>query len=76
MGRSGSKPRKPEHSRHLPKVGTPAENEFAQHEEREAVLDQMGMRNAWPLAKVVVATLAVVLMIGAILGFTLLVVFR
>jgi hypothetical protein len=46
MGRKGNKQRKPEHSRHLPKVGTATENEWALHEEREAVLDQMGVGNA------------------------------
>ena len=42
MGSSGSKPRKPDHSQHLPKVGTATENERLLHEEREAVFGSDG----------------------------------
>jgi hypothetical protein len=76
MGRKGNKPRKPEHSRHLPKVGTATENEWALHEEREAVLDQMGVGNASSVTKIVVTAVVVVFMVGAILGLLVLVVFR
>ncbi len=76
MGRKGNKPRKPEHSRHLPKVGTPAENEWALHEEREAVLDQMGVGNASSVTKIAVTAVVVVFVVGAILGLLVLVVFR
>lgn len=76
MGRKGSKPRKPEHSRHLPKVGTATENEWSLHEEREAVLDQMGVGDASSVTKIVVTAVVVVFMVGAILGLLVLVVFR
>ena len=75
MGRKGSKPRKPEHSQHLPKVGSGTENERLLHEEREAVLDQMGLRNSWLGAKIGVTALIVVFVVGAILAL-LLIVFR
>ena len=76
MGRKGTKPRKPEHSRHLPKVGGATESEWSLHEEREAVLDQMGARNASSVTKIVVTAVVVVFMVGAILGLLVLVVFR
>jgi hypothetical protein len=75
MGSRGSKPRKPEHSQHLPKVGTPTENERLLHEERDAVLGQMGVRNSWFGARVAVTAIIVVAVVAAILGL-LLIVFR
>jgi hypothetical protein len=76
MGRRGSKARKPDHSQHLPKVGSTTENERLLYEEREAVLGQMGMRNAPPVVKIVVTAIAVVLVVGAIVGLGLFIVFR
>lgn len=76
VGSKGSEPRKPEHSRHLPKVGTSTENEWALHEERQAVLGQMGVRDASSATKIAVTAVVVVLMVGAILGLLLLIVFR
>jgi hypothetical protein len=73
MGSKGSKPRKPKHSQHLPKVGTSTENERLLHEEREAVLGQMGVRDSGPGVKVAVTAIIVVLIVGAILGLTLIV---
>ncbi len=35
VGSSGQKPRKPEHSRHLPKVGTKANREYELREKRK-----------------------------------------
>jgi len=75
MGRKGSKPRKSEHSQHLPKVGSATENERLLHEEREAVLGQMGMRDSWFGAKIAVTAVIVVLVVAAILAL-LLIVFR
>jgi hypothetical protein len=69
MGSKGSKPRKPKHSQHLPKVGSATENQRLQHEERQAVLGQMGMRNASSATKVVVAVVVVALVVAALLGF-------
>jgi hypothetical protein len=73
MGSKGSKPRKPKHSQHLPKVGTATENERLLHEEREAVLGQMGMRDAWSGVKIGVTAVVVVLVVAAILGLLLIV---
>jgi hypothetical protein len=75
MGSRGSKARKPEQSQHLPKVGTPSENERLLHEERQAVLGQMGVRNSWLGAKIAVTAVVVVFIVAAILGL-LLIVFR
>jgi len=75
MGSKGSKPRNPKHSQHLPKVGTATENERLLHEEREAVLGQMGMRDAWSGVKIAVTAVVVVLVVAAILAL-LLIVFR
>ena len=68
MGNKGSKPRKLRHSQHLAKVGTATENERLLHEEREAVLDQMGVGNAPAGVRIAVVAVAVVLFIGAICG--------
>ena len=76
MGSKGSKPRKPKHSQHLPKVGTSTENERLLHEERQAVLGQMGVGNASSGVKAGVTAIVVILIVGAILGLTLLLVFR
>jgi len=76
MGSKGSKPRKPKHSQHLPKVGTSTENDRLLHEEQQAVLGQMGVRNASSGVKAGVTAVVVVLIVAAILGLTLLIVFR
>ena len=73
MGSKGSKPRKPKHSQHLPKVGTSTENQRLLHEEQEAVLGQMGVRDSGSAVKVAVTAVIVLLVVGAILGFTLIV---
>jgi len=75
MGRKGRKPRKPEHSQHLPKVGSATENERLLHEEREAVLGQMGVRDSWLGAKMAFTSVVVVVIVAAILGL-LLIAFR
>jgi len=75
MGSKGSKARKPAHSQHLPKVGTATENDRLLHEERQAVLDQMGMRNASSGVKVAVTAVIVILVVAALLAF-MLIVFR
>ena len=54
MGSSGSKPRKPQH--HLPKVGTPANEEYERNKRREETFGKL------PL--VVVAALIVVVVAG------------
>ena len=59
MGSSGSKPRKPSHSQHLPKVGSAeAEARREQAEERAAIGDVMGCSGP---------TLRILLIIGALL---------
>jgi hypothetical protein len=76
MGSKGSKPRKPSHSQHLPKVGSAAENQKELHEEQQAVFGQFGLRHAGSGTKVLVGTIVTLLVIGAILGLLLLIVFR
>jgi hypothetical protein len=69
MGSKGSKPRKPSHSQHLPKVGSATENKRALHEEQEAVLDQFGLKHASTGSRVVVGTIVAILVLGALIGF-------
>lgn len=76
MGSKGSKARKPSHSQHLPKVGTSIENERELHGEREAVLDQIGLGHRSPATRSIFVAIVVVLVVGALLGFTLIAVFR
>ena len=76
MGRKGNRARKPEHSQHLPKVGSTTENERLLHEEREAVLGQMGLRDAPSGVKIAATIVTVVLAVGAIVGLGLLIVFH
>ena len=77
MGSSRSKPRKKQaHPQHLPKVGTPAENQRLQHAEREAVLDNVGLRGASPVMRIVVGVIVVLMIVGAIFGLLALTIFR
>ncbi len=71
MGSKGSKPRKPQHSQHLPKVGTATESDRLLHEEREAVLGNFGLRNASSGVKVVITAVIVIMVVGALLAFML-----
>ena len=68
MGSKGSKPRKPKHSQHLPKVGTKTENQRLMHDEQKAVMSQMGVGSASSGMKIVVLILVVILLLGAISG--------
>jgi len=68
MGSRGQKPRKPEHSEHLPKVGTATENERALHEEREAVLDNIGLAGTPSWLKLTIGVVAVLVVIGAVIA--------
>jgi len=73
MGRSGQKPRKgKKHPQHLAKVGTPAENARLQHDEREAVLENMGMGGASGWLRVVVYAVVALVVAGAIYGLLVL----
>lgn len=83
MGSSGSKPRKKKtkggaqhHPQHLAKVGSSTENERLLHEEQHAVMDQMGFGGAGTGAKTFFTIVIVVLVVGALLGLTLLTVWR
>ena len=66
MGSKGDKPRRPRRSRHLPKVGTATENERELHEEREAVLDNLGLAGAGSWTKFAIAVVAVLILIIAV----------
>jgi hypothetical protein len=66
MGSEGDTPRRPRRSRHLPKVGTATENDRALHEEREAVLDNIGLAGAGSWTKFVIAAVAVLILVVAV----------
>jgi hypothetical protein len=78
MGSNRSKARtkhgKQVHAQHLPKVGTPAEHR--QHEEREAVLDNMGLAGASHSTRVVLGVIAAIVVVAAILALLGLTIFR
>lgn len=76
MGSKGDKIRKPDHSEHLPKVGTATENERLLHDEQQAVLAQMGVGGAGRGVKSVVVVIAVLMVVAALLGLTAIMVFR
>ena len=80
MGSNRSKPRKKKggqhHPQHLPKVGSATENQRLLHEERHAVADQMGFGGSGTGTRVIATGLIVVLVVGALLGLTLLTVWR
>jgi len=80
MGSNRSKPRKKKgaqhHPQHLPKVGSATENERLLHEEQHAVLDQMGFGGSGTGAKTFITIVIVMLVVGALLGLTLLTVWR
>lgn len=77
MGSKGGKPRKPTHSQHLPKVGSPEENEYEQREARHAVAENIsfGGRSDKSPVNVVVGVIGALLVIGAI-AVLLVVLFR
>jgi len=69
MGSKGSKPRKPSHSQHLPKVGSAEANaRRQQHEEREAIGDVMGVSG--PVFRII-AIIGVIILVGAILALVI-----
>jgi hypothetical protein len=68
MGSKGRKPRKPSHSQHLPKVGTSTEAEHELREERHAIADVVGIGGLAPWLKVLLMVIAVLILVGAILG--------
>lgn len=82
MGSSTSKPRKKKkggaqhHPQHLPKVGSATENEHLLHEEQQAVFAQMGFGGAGSGTRTLVTVVIVVMVVGALLGLTLLTVWR
>ena len=56
--------------------GTATENERLLHEEQQAVLGQMGVRNAPAGVKIGLTAVFVVLVVAAIVGLGLFIVFR
>lgn len=69
MGSKGSKPRKPSHSQHLPKVGTATENARLQAEERRAIGEVMGFGDG--RAAQIVGIIAVVVVALALVSWIL-----
>jgi hypothetical protein len=77
MGSQGSKPRKPKHSSHphhhdgsAPRSSEPdslAAAEEMQREERQAVLDTMGLGSVPPWVKTAIGIVGVALIVAAIL---------
>ena len=72
MGSKGKRPRKPNHSQHLPKVGTPAERDRMMHEEHEAILDTMGLGGLGRGGRTAVWVVGALLLAGAIAGLVIL----
>jgi hypothetical protein len=76
MGSNKSKPRKRKKGahqpQHLPKVGSATENERLLHEEQHAVMSQMGLGHAGSGTRTVATVLIGLLVVGAVLGLTLL----
>jgi hypothetical protein len=70
VGSRGNKPRKPKHSQHLPKVGTAPETQRLERDEAAAVLDNMGLRGAPSWARIAAGVIAVLLVVGAVIGLT------
>jgi hypothetical protein len=68
MGSKGSKPRKPSHSQHLPKVGTAPEIQRAMHEDRRAVADAVGLGAAPAWLKYLAIAIGIALLAAAILA--------
>ena len=71
VGSKGSKPRKAEHSQHLPKVGTAPNNDRLLHDERRAVFDAVGAGGAPAWLKYGLAAVAVLLLAAAIMSLVL-----
>jgi hypothetical protein len=69
VGSKGSKPRKPSHSQHLDKVGTHADARYEQHEEREAILDVMGLQGMAPWLKTTIVVVIALLFVAGIFAF-------
>lgn len=72
MGSSGEKRKG---RKHLPKVGTAPERSYAQKHEREAVVENFGIREgqATGWAKILVWVLVVLLVVGSIGGLVALI---
>ena len=75
MGSKGSKPRKPQHSQHLPKPGTKADNDRLLHEEHGAILDTMGLGNAGKGTRTAVWVIGALFLVCAIVALIILVTF-
>jgi hypothetical protein len=75
VGSKGKKPRKPQHSQHLPKVGSKTETQRLMHEEHSAMADTMGLGNAGKGARTVVYVIGGILLVCAIVALLILVTF-
>ncbi|MGZ4737195.1 MAG: hypothetical protein ACXV8R_16465 [Acidimicrobiia bacterium] len=76
MGSKGKKPRKPQHSQHLPKAGTKPDTQRLMHEEHCAILDTMGMGHAGKGSRAAVWIVGALLLIAAILALVIFTVVR
>jgi hypothetical protein len=67
VGSKGSKPRKPSHSQHLPKVGTKTENRRLLREEQHAIGETVGAGSV-PWGLIVALTIVVLLVVTGLVG--------
>jgi hypothetical protein len=72
VGSKGKKPRKPQHSQHLPKAGTKTDNARLLHEEHEAIGDTIGLGGASKGTKSTVYVVGAILLVAAVIAFIVL----
>lgn len=75
MGSKGKKPRKPQHSQHLPKVGSKTETQRLMHDEHSAMADTMGLGNAGKGTRTAIYVIGAILLVCAILALLVLITF-
>jgi hypothetical protein len=75
VGSKGKKPRKPQHSQHLPKVGTKPDNKRLMHEEHGAILDTMGVGHAGKGSRTAIFVVGAIFLVCALVALIILVTF-
>jgi hypothetical protein len=75
VGSKGKKPRKPQHSQHLPKAGTKTDNKRLLKEEHGAIADTMGMGNVGKGTRTVVFAIGAIFLVCALVALIILVTF-
>ncbi|HEY3721918.1 MAG TPA: hypothetical protein VGN59_01020 [Acidimicrobiia bacterium] len=72
MGSKGKKARKPQHSQHLPKVGSKTETSRLMHEEHGAIADTMGIGHAGTGSRSAVFVIGGILLALAVISLVIL----